>query len=230
MARLIDLTGKRFGRLVVLGYAGRERSRGGHSRSMWYCECDCGEPKTLSTGNLTSGNTRSCGCLKTDRNVEYFTTHGMSKTKLYSVWGTMKDRCYSPDSKGYQNYGGRGIEMCQSWKDSFKNFYEWAIKSGYKDGVTIERKDVNGNYEPDNCCWIPKADQSKNRRNCHYITYHGITKTLSEWSRELHIDRECLRNKEKELGDGELAIEAILASPRHKKERDNKCSLLKQNL
>lgn len=106
--------------------------------------------------------------------------------------------------------------MCESWKDDFQKFHDWAIESGYREGLTIERKDVDGNYCPENCIWIPKADQSKNRRNCHFITYHGETRTLSEWSRELHIDRECVRNKEKELGDGALAIDAILNSPKRK--------------
>lgn len=212
----IDLAGKRFGRLTVIGFAGIGRSRGGHSHSTWDCKCDCGTIKKLPTGNLTSGNTRSCGCLKADRNAKQFITHGMSKTKLYSVWGSIKDRCYNKRCEGYSNYGGRGIKMCQSWRNNFESFYEWAIKNGYKAGLTIERKDVNRDYCPENCMWISKSEQSKNRRNCHYITYRGQTKTLSEWCRELHIDRESVRNKEKQLGNGELAIDAILYSPKHK--------------
>lgn len=219
MSKKIDLTGQRFGRLTVLGFAGTGRNRGGHSYSIWHCQCDCGVIKDLPTGNLTSGNTMSCGCLKVDAIASRCTTHGKSKSKLYSVWGSMKDRCYRESDKAYINYGGRGIKVYDSWRNSFDEFRKWAIESGYRDGLTIERKDVNGNYCPENCCWIPKSEQPKNRRNCHYITYHGETKTLSEWCRELRIDRECVRNKEKELGSGELAIEAILRSPKHKKAR-----------
>lgn len=212
-----NLIGQHFGRLVVIDHAETQRTNSGHTYKMWRCKCDCGAYKDLSTGNLLSGNTKSCGCLKAERNAYVFTTHGKSKSKLYSVWGTIKDRCYSVGCKGYVNYGARGIRMCESWKNSFQAFYEWAMKSGYKEGLTIERKNVNENYCPENCIWIPKSAQSRNRRNCHYITYNGETKTLSEWSRELHIDRECIRNKEKVLGDGALAIEAILRSPRHRK-------------
>ena len=211
-----NLIGQRFGRLVVIADAGTKRSKCGHTYRMWKCKCDCGKYKDLATGNLTSGNTRSCGCLKVDRNVYLHTTHGKTKTKLYSVWSSIKDRCYRENCKGYADYGARGIRMRESWKDDFQKFHDWAIESGYREGLTIERKNVDGNYCPENCIWIPKCDQSKNRRNCHFITYRGETKTLSEWSRELHVDRECVRNKEKELGDGALAIDAILNSPKHK--------------
>lgn len=214
-----NLVGRRFGRLVVIEDSGTKRSKGGHTYRMWRCKCDCGNYKELSTGNLTSGNTKSCGCLKADRNSYIYTTHGESKSKLYSVWGTIKDRCYRENCKGYKNYGARGIRMCESWKNDFQKFHDWAMENGYREGLTIERKDINGNYCPENCIWVPRAEQSKNRRNCHYITYRGATKTLSEWSRELHIDRECVRNKEKELGDGAAAIDAILNSPRHKKRK-----------
>lgn len=215
--KMIDISGNRYGRLLVVGYAGIIRSKkSGHTATLWNCKCDCGNELTVPRYRLTSGNTRSCGCLKVDTNARRCTTHGKSKSKLYSVWGSMKDRCYRESDKGYVNYGGRGIRVCDQWRNSFDEFRKWAIESGYKDGLTIERNDVNGNYCPENCCWIPKAEQSKNRRNCHYITYHGETKTLSEWSRELHVDRQCVRNKENELGSGELAIDAILNSPRHK--------------
>ena len=106
--------------------------------------------------------------------------------------------------------------MCDEWKNNFQAFYDWSISNGYTEGLTIERKDVNGNYCPENCCWIPKSEQPKNRRNSHFITYKGETKTLSEWSKELHIDRETVRLYEKRFGDGEKAINTILQSKRHK--------------
>lgn len=211
-----NLIGRRFGRLFVINEAPSRRTKGGTSVRMWLCKCDCGNEVILSTGNITSGNTKSCGCYKKDKNSSVFTTHGKTGTKLYRVWSSIKDRCFRESSRQYCDYGGRGITMCNEWTKDFQAFYEWALSNGYKEGLTIERIDVNGNYCPDNCTWIPKEQQSRNRRNCHYIFYKGETKTLSEWSRILHIDRECVRNWEKKLGSGEMAIEKVLSSPRHK--------------
>lgn len=219
MAKALDLVGKKFGRLTVVSEAEKRYTKGGHSKRMWNCACDCGNKKILPTRNLTSGNTKSCGCYKKDRNVEHFTTHGMTKTRLYSIWISMKDRCYRETVLQYKDYGGRGITVCDEWLNDFQSFYDWAIANGYKENLTIERKNVNGNYCPENCCWITKAEQSRNKTNCHYITYKGETKTLSEWSRELGIDRECVRNQEKKLGSGEKAIEHILNSPKHKQKK-----------
>lgn len=214
----VDITNQRFGRLKVISYAGTKRlGKSGKTVTTWDCVCDCGKQLIIPYYRLASGNTNSCGCLRSEMLRRKDTTHGLSKTPLYRVWRSMKDRCYRSKCKGYVNYGGRGIVMCDEWKNDFEIFHNWALKNGYRKGLTIERINNNGNYEPSNCCWIPKSKQSSNRRNCHYITYHGETKTLSEWSRELHVDRETVRNKEKQLGSGELAIEAILNNPRHKK-------------
>lgn len=141
--------------------------------------------------------------------------HGKCRTRLYKIFSMMKDRCYNPKSAAYSYYGGRGIAICSEWLDNFMNFYNWAMANGYKENLTIERKDVNGNYEPDNCEWIPQSEQSRNKTNCHYIEYKGEVKTLSEWSRELHVDRGLVRKWEKVLGSGEKAIEYLLNSPNH---------------
>lgn len=211
-----NLIGQRFGRLIVINEAPKRRTKGGTSVRMWICECDCGKRTILSTGNLTTGNTKSCGCYKKDRNASFFTKHKRTGTKLYRVWSSMKDRCFRENANQYRDYGGRGITVCNEWRNDFQTFYDWAISNGYKEGLTIERIDVNGNYCPENCTWIPRKHQSKNRRNCHYIFYKGETKTLSEWSRILHIDRGCVRNWEKKLGNGEKAIEMSLRSSNHK--------------
>lgn len=208
--KMMDRSGKRYGRLVALEPSEVRRYKSGHTEVIWRCQCDCGNETNVSSGRLASGMTRSCGCLRKDTNVERNTTHAMSRTKLYRVWGSIKDRCYRQSCAGYKNYGARGIEMDIGWKNDFTTFHDWAMANGYADGLTIERKDVNGNYEPSNCEFIPKSLQSKNRRNCHYISYNGETKTLSEWSRQYHIDRECLRNKEKQLGSGEEALKTFL--------------------
>ena len=212
----IDLTGKRFGRLTVLNESSSRRTSGGHSVKMWECKCDCGNIVFVSTNALNRKNTMSCGCLRKELLKSKTLSHGLSKTKLYRVWSSIKDRCYRDGCKGYIDYGIRGIVMCDEWKNNFQAFYDWSISNGYAEGLTIERKNVNGNYCPENCCWIPKSEQPKNRRNSHFITYKGETKTLSEWSKELHIDRGTVRLYEKRFGDGEKAINTILQSKRHK--------------
>lgn len=138
-----DLKDKKFGRLVVVEEAERRRTSGGHSIRMWKCLCDCGNEKILPTHNLTSGNTKSCGCYKKNRNSESFTKHGMSETKLYRVWSSIKDRCFRESNRQYMDYGGRGITVCYEWKNDFQAFYDWSITNGYREGLTIERKDNN---------------------------------------------------------------------------------------
>ena len=124
-------------------------------------------------GNLTSGDTKSCGC-EHDGNP----THNQSKTRLFNIWQKIKDRCYCSTNDAYKNYGARGISVCEEWKNNFISFKTWAINNGYNDTLTIERTDVNGNYCPENCCWIPKGEQANNKRNT--IRIYG--KTLREIS------------------------------------------------
>ena len=218
MANKVDLTGKRFGRLVVLEQAEYHIDKKGRKIRMWKCKCDCGNETIVRHGGLQSGTTTSCGCFHKEIVGSLNRTHGLSANcgRLYPLWKSIKYRCYNINSKDYDRYGGRGIVMCDEWVNDFQSFYDWAIANGYTEGLTIERKDVNGNYCPENCCWIPKSEQPKNRRNSHFITYKGETKTLSEWSKELHIDRETVRLYEKRFGDGEKAINTILQSKRHK--------------
>ena len=198
---MLDLTGKRYGRLTVIKEVERIRYPSGIPDRMWECVCDCGKIFRCNTGRLRSGNTKSCGCLRKEIASKKSYKHGGSKTKLYRIWDEMNGRCHCKSNKPLKNYGGRGISVCDEWRNDFSAFRLWAISNGYQEGLTIERVNNNGNYSPDNCKWIPRSDQPRNRRNCHLITYNGETKTLSEWSRELHVDRECVRNKEKRLAD-----------------------------
>lgn len=113
---------------------------------------------------------------------KYFDEYGCS-SRLYKSWAHMKERCHNPTCHDYRNWGGRGITVCDAWKNDFLAFKEWALSNGYREGLTIDRINNDGNYEPSNCRWATRREQSNNRRGLHYITYKGETKTISEWSR-----------------------------------------------
>ena len=143
--------------------------------------CDCGNEVQASTAKLNFGSVTSCGCAKRERIIEQSTTHGLSRTRLYKIWVDMKKRCYNPNSNRYDDYGGRGIVVCKEWLNDFQSFYDWAMKNGYSENLTIERKDVNGNYCPENCCWITAKEQARNQRKTIRYTLFGIEKPLVEW-------------------------------------------------
>lgn len=188
MPKLIDLTGQRFGRLVVIERA--DNSADGRAR--WLCGCDCGQSKTVLGEHLKKGRTKSCGCAKSESSSKRFKKHGGRNSKLYRIWSNMKDRCNNPDCKVYSDYGGRGIKVCKEWIDDFSAFQKWALANGYKEGLTIDRKDNDKGYSPDNCRWTDRKIQGNNKRNCRYITYKGQRKTVAEWSEITGIPHETL--------------------------------------
>jgi hypothetical protein len=181
--------GDKYGRLTVVAEVEGNR----YSRRI-LCRCDCGMEKIIALNLLLSGNTKSCGCLKREMRIAKNTSHGLSKHCLYSVWSSMKDRCLNSNIDSYKNYGARGISVCDEWMD-FANFYNWAINNGYKKGLTIERVDYNGNYDPSNCTWIPFKDQSKNRRSNHWIEFNGEIKTMSQWARDFGFKRGTIKDR-----------------------------------
>lgn len=170
------------------------------SNQIWLWECDCKNKtqKELSLNSVKQGNTKSCGCLKLKRTQQMGKDnykHGLSATRLYNIWRGMKLRCLVKNEINYKDYGGRGIKICDEWKDNFISFKEWALTNGYKDNLTIDRIDVNGNYCPENCRFITNLKQQNNRRNNRFYTFNNKTQTISEWSRELNIEKSVLRNR-----------------------------------
>lgn len=193
-----DLTGRRFNYLTVLGFAGRDRE----SKARWHCRCDCGAETIVDGWNLKSGHVKSCGCLSRDAIGDRTRTHGHSRTgeNIYPVWKSMRARCNNPSNHAYENYGGRGISVCDEWNDDFQNFYDWALTNGYSSGLTIDRIDNDGDYCPENCRWSTRLEQSNNRRSCRYITYAGITHTIAEWSRVFNVPY-CTLTRRIDRGD-----------------------------
>lgn len=166
-----DLVGQRFGKLTVIKQAGYTKvNKWGSRYALWLCKCDCGNDCTMDTGTLTRRGNHSCGCLGKEhlqdmcrRNI----THGMTGSRLLGCRKAMLSRCYRKKDIHYNAYGGRGIAVCDEWKNDAKSFVEWAVSHGYRDDLTLERINVNGNYEPSNCTWIPMSEQYKNKQsNC----------------------------------------------------------------
>lgn len=188
MGQRIDLTGQKFGRLTVIGYAGKSCT----NRALWKCICDCGNETVAKSDALKSGDKQSCGCLNSENKSKWCkarnTTHGMTHTRLYTVWCDMRRRCNNPKAPEYKNYGERGIRVCEQWENDFQTFYDWAMINGYNENAvrgdcTIDRIDVNGDYCPENCRFVDSLVQGSNKRNNRLITHNGKTMTQSEWGR-----------------------------------------------
>ena len=175
MSKLLDLSGQRFGRLVALDY-----ERAG-KRTYWRCMCDSGTEHRVETNNLRRGKSRSCGCLGAELASERNSTHHRSGTQLYRAWASMKRRCNVPACNSYPDYGGRGITVCERWETSFESFMADMGEPPTAEH-SIDRIDVNGNYEPGNCRWATNKQQSRNKRNNRLFSHEGRTATLIEWA------------------------------------------------
>ena len=186
MGKFHDLTGQCFGRLLVLERAA-DKTTGAKPKVMWRCRCDCGKEVVVWGSALTQGTTVSCGCKKRK--------HGYAKKeRLYQTWGNMRRRCYDPANKRYAQYGGRGITICPEW-DDYAAFRAWALSAGYRDDLTIDRIDVDGNYCPENCRWATAAEQANNVTRNRLLTYQGKTMTMSEWAKEFGISYGAINHR-----------------------------------
>jgi len=197
MSKLIDLTGKKFGKLTVL-----QRVENGKSGAYWLCKCECGKTNVVSSCNLKNSAVKSCGCLSFK--------HGLRYTRLNRIWSGMIQRCYNKNANQYKNYGNRGIEVCQKWRNDFKAFYEWAMTSNYSDNLTIDRININGNYEPSNCRWVNAKQQANNRRNNVFITHNGKTQTIAEWENEFGFKPGVIGKRIRKGLDVEDALNPLL--------------------
>lgn len=185
---LHDLKGKNFHMLTVVEYYGVSEKK----QIYWRCVCDCGNEILVKTSDLNQGSIKSCGCWrrKVGHNNYKF---GCRNNRLYHIWRGMKARCYNPNSPSYKYYGGRGIEVCDEWKNDFSSFQTWAMNNGYADDLSIDRIDFNGNYCSDNCRWETSTSQNNNKRNNVYLTLGDRTQTLAQWCREFNADRDKVK-------------------------------------
>ena len=190
-----DLTGQVFGRLTVLSFACKDKNK----NSKWNCLCECGKSKIVWASALTRGLTKSCGCLLSEASRERRTTHGKSggKDTTYNIWAGMIKRCSNPNAHNYNRYGGRGIKVCERWHD-FAAFLE--DMGPNPKGYSIERLDIDKGYEPDNCTWIPKGDQSRNKSTSRRITANGQTMLLVDWAAKTGIHEATISSRVDKLG------------------------------
>lgn len=184
-----NMIGQKFGRLTVINEL-KERTKYGDK--IYKCLCDCGNYVIAVGTILRRGSKKSCGCLNHEPKYK---THGKHNTRLFKTLNRMKQRCYNKNTPNYKNYGGRGIVVCDEWLNNFMKFYNWAINNGYDDNLTIDRIDVDGNYEPNNCRWITNLEQQNNKRNNVLLTYKGKTQTMAQWCKELNINYNTLSGR-----------------------------------
>lgn len=185
MSRLKDITGQKFNRLLVVSRA--ENSKSG--KASWNCKCDCGNMVVVWGSNLRNGHTQSCGCLQRERTSEASTTHGKTHTKIHTVWKTMKQRCFCKNHHKFKDYGGRGITVCDEWKNDFQAFYDYVSELPHfgEEGYSIDRINNDGNYEPGNVKWSTLKEQARNRRTCRYVYYNGEFLTIAELSEKTGV-------------------------------------------
>lgn len=202
MPKIIDLTGQKFGKLSVIRMVGKNKNH----KAMWECKCECGNVICVDSHSLRCGNSKSCGCSRQHINRK----HGDSgdRARLYTIWANMNMRTSNPNNSCWKDYGGRGITICEEWKD-YEAFKRWATENGYEPNLTIDRIDNDKGYSPDNCRWITRKMQCYNRRSNHLLKYGDEEKTIQEWADQFNLKRNTLVHRLK-LG---WSIEKALETP-----------------
>ena len=193
MRKKLNLIGQKFGRLTVLTKIENDKKY-----TQWLCLCDCGNTIIAEGQNLKRGLTTSCGCFRKElmsnlgkKNKKYNMEMG-SISRIMNIWNGIKQRCNNKNNKSYKNYGGNGITICNEWANNFETFYNWSIRNGYKNDLTIDRIDVNGDYEPSNCRWATIKEQERNKRTNHNIYFNGETHCIVEWAEILGVNKNTI--------------------------------------
>ena len=198
-----DYSGQRFGRWTMVSYVGKGR---------WLCRCDCGTESIHRTYAVTGGGSK--GCMKCRPKPTSAFRHGQRRTPLYAVWAAMINRCESENDRAYKNYGGRGIKICDEWRADFVAFRNWATGSGYKQSLTMDREDNNGDYTPENCRWVSAQEQAWNKRTNKIVAYRGEKAPLSKLARHHGLHPDVVNKRVYKLG---WSVERALNSALHKK-------------
>ena len=210
----MNYVGKKYGRLTVVRSLKPEERQSQNKK--WLCRCECGREVQVDISQLTRGNTKSCGCFRQGRMATLKYKHGKWKTRLFNIWIRMRDRCYRVNTEDYANYGGRGITICPEWKDDFVAFQKWALENGYQEGLSIDRKNVDGNYEPSNCRWATTKEQNNNKRDNRYITFKEKTQSMQMWADETGISSSAIKYR---LNHGWSVEDALSVPILHKGQR-----------
>lgn len=205
-----ELIGKKFGKLTIVDVKTKQLYYPNGSKNgldvEYVCQCECGNTTLVKRYRLLEGKTMSCGCLRKELSKKRKTKHGLCYTRLNRIYNEMKNRCLCKTSDKYKYYGGRGISICEDWKNDFRSFYDWALENGYSDKLTIDRINNDGNYEPSNCRWATRCQQSQNTRRTR--NYKG--KCLSEWWRYFNMPYSRFYSLARKLGLGG-AVEHLLS-------------------
>lgn len=208
--------GDKWGKLTILKEIEGHRYPNGSIDRQFLCICDCGKEYIAKRSYLTRNKVSSCGCAMGYHQI----SHNQSYSRLYSIWKAMRRRCQNPKDTNYHSYGGRGIKVCEEWSNHYEPFYEWAISNGYSEDLEIDRIDVNGNYEPTNCRWATRKEQCLNKRDNRNITIKGVTKHISEWSKETGVPIATIWKRFKRYGSSELLFvkNMVRSTEEHKQE------------
>lgn len=216
MPKAKDLTKYKFGRLTPV-----RRVENVGKVTVWLCICDCGNYKKIRYPDLMSGRTVSCGCKHKENLLKRNLKHGMATTnnrsRLYRIWAGMKSRCTNKNATHYDRYGGRGITVCKEWLNDFETFRDWALANGYKENLSIDRIDNNGNYEPGNCKWVTDKGQGRNRSTNALYTINRTEKSLAEWCENYNISYKTVRSRLDEGWDIEKALTEPIQTKYRKK-------------